>query len=55
VFFAPNGVEGPAVVFVVAFVSRALKGHDFTGCGKAHSGLQEVSGHDFSRAVTATK
>jgi hypothetical protein len=26
-----------------------------TGCGKTLSGLQEVSGHDFSRAETAAK
>jgi hypothetical protein len=32
-----------------------LKGHGFTACGKMQMGKQEVSGHDFSRAVNATK
>jgi hypothetical protein len=27
----------------------------FSGCGKMYLGLQEVSGHGFSRAVNATK
>jgi hypothetical protein len=30
---------------------RAIGIVGFTGCGKTHLGLQEVSGHDFSRAV----
>ena len=32
-----------------------LKRHDFPGCGKTHSGKQEASGHDFSRADSAGK
>jgi hypothetical protein len=32
-----------------------MEGYGCKGCGKTHSGLQEVSGHDFSRAVNATK
>jgi hypothetical protein len=32
-----------------------LKEHGFTGCGKTPMGLGFVTGHDFSRAVTATK
>jgi hypothetical protein len=32
-----------------------LKGHDFTGFGKTHSERLEVSGHDFSRAISAAK
>jgi nucleoside phosphorylase len=28
-----------------------VSGHDFTACGKTHHALQEVSGHDLSRAV----
>jgi hypothetical protein len=47
--------------------SMFLKGHDFsrvaiaadassfTGCGKTDFERQEASGHDFSRAVNATK
>jgi Fe-S oxidoreductase len=31
----------------------ALKGHDFTGCGKTPLGPAEASGHDFSRAENA--
>ena len=30
---------------------KAKKIAGFTGCGKTHSELQEVSGHDFSRAA----
>jgi outer membrane lipoprotein carrier protein len=33
----------------------AVKGTGFTGCKKASFGLHEVSGHDFSRAVSAAK
>jgi len=40
--FAPRGVEGPAVVFPV-------------DRGEIIQGPQEVSGHDFSRAVSASK
>jgi hypothetical protein len=32
-----------------------LKIMGFTGCGKTHSKPQKASGHDFSRAVNATK
>src|SRR5580692_7069657 len=30
---------------------EVLKGHNFTVCGRTNSDRQEVSGHDFSRAV----
>jgi hypothetical protein len=33
----------------------ALKGHDFTACGKMQTVEQEASGHDFSRAASVTK
>jgi hypothetical protein len=32
-----------------------LKRTGFEGCGKTRSGLLEVSGHDFSRAVKAAE
>jgi hypothetical protein len=32
-----------------------VKGHDDTACGKTQSERQEVSGHDFSRAVNAAE
>jgi hypothetical protein len=34
---------------------QAGKKDGFTGCGKAHSEQQEVSGHDFSRAAKASE
>jgi hypothetical protein len=32
-----------------------VSGHDFTVCGITYSELQEVSGHDLSRAVNGSK
>jgi septum formation protein len=37
------------------FHELALKGHDFTACGKMEMVEQEASGHDFSRAVRDSK
>jgi serine/threonine-protein kinase len=61
-FFSMEFVDGPDLRaflnnarFHSAEYLNALKGHDFTACGKMPTESQEASGHDFSRAEMPLK